>query len=381
MLRHQLKNLTKLHRNKPCLCGSGKKYKFCHGSGINSDGPTDPSDKGANFSTEWKNSNIKLCLHPNKDECEGKIIKAHTIQNNRILTRIAVDGHVIVPMLDTGEEGIVWEGRKTGKRVATTFNGFCGRHDQMLFREIDNKDYDLSQPQNVLLAYRALAREYHTKLVAFRFRQRQFRSDSTLYQNEQLILDCRLTEMGVQDLGKYMKRFESLVLSDTPDSSLQSLVLVFDGEAQLAVSSPLSLDHDFDGEQIITPEMELDQRNPLPTMFFNIFPQEGSTYAVFSWFDVESASFNRIEEQLRKRASQDVLTILNWLIATHCEMKALSPTLWDSFDEEKMQSFFGAQVTDMMRPTNTHFEHADVASGFDLLPDISLREISTVGAA
>jgi len=33
-------------------------------------------------------------LHPNKDECTDKIVKAHAIQNNRILTKIAENGWV-----------------------------------------------------------------------------------------------------------------------------------------------------------------------------------------------------------------------------------------------------------------------------------------------
>ncbi len=34
--------------------------------------------------TNLKNeAHIKQCLHPNKDECDEKIIKAHAIQNNR----------------------------------------------------------------------------------------------------------------------------------------------------------------------------------------------------------------------------------------------------------------------------------------------------------
>ena len=33
-------------------------------------------------------------MHPNKDECTDKIVKAHAIQNNRILTKIAENGWV-----------------------------------------------------------------------------------------------------------------------------------------------------------------------------------------------------------------------------------------------------------------------------------------------
>lgn len=36
-----------------------------------------------------RDARIKQCLHSRKEECSEKIIKAHAIQNNRILNKIS----------------------------------------------------------------------------------------------------------------------------------------------------------------------------------------------------------------------------------------------------------------------------------------------------
>ena len=83
----------KIGRNEPCPCGSGKKYKKCC-----LDKPEEQryAEAVSNSINNIKNeARIKNCLHPNHDECSEKIVKAHAIQNNRILNRIAEQGMVI----------------------------------------------------------------------------------------------------------------------------------------------------------------------------------------------------------------------------------------------------------------------------------------------
>lgn len=82
----------KIGRNNPCPCGSGKKYKKCclNKSEIQFLAKA-AFDAQKNLKREGQ---IKQCLHPNKAECTDKIVNAHAIQNNRILTKIAENGLV-----------------------------------------------------------------------------------------------------------------------------------------------------------------------------------------------------------------------------------------------------------------------------------------------
>ena len=83
----------KIGRNSPCPCGSGIKYKKCC---LNK---TEDQRLGEAISASMLNikneARIKRCLHPKQDECQGKIIKAHAIQNNRILNKLAENGMVV----------------------------------------------------------------------------------------------------------------------------------------------------------------------------------------------------------------------------------------------------------------------------------------------
>ena len=38
---------------------------------------------------------IKKCLYPDKEHCKGKIKRAHTIQNNKILISVSDNGNLI----------------------------------------------------------------------------------------------------------------------------------------------------------------------------------------------------------------------------------------------------------------------------------------------
>lgn len=85
--------MKKIGRNDPCPCGSGKKYKKCC---LNKSVEQRLAEAVARSSNNLKNeAHIKQCLHPNKNECDEKIIKAHAIQNNRILNKISEKGMVV----------------------------------------------------------------------------------------------------------------------------------------------------------------------------------------------------------------------------------------------------------------------------------------------
>ena len=76
----------------PCPCGSGKKYKFCC-YGIEDKKFHSPNELYM-YVVKQKNKKA-FCIH-NDEKCHKEIIKAHSIQNNKILSKLATDGHVYV---------------------------------------------------------------------------------------------------------------------------------------------------------------------------------------------------------------------------------------------------------------------------------------------
>jgi hypothetical protein len=62
--------------------------------------------------------------------------------------------------------GSRWKIAKVGIGKATTFSGFCARHDSETFAPIDTRTYSGSEEETFLHGYRAFCREYHAKASA-----------------------------------------------------------------------------------------------------------------------------------------------------------------------------------------------------------------------
>ena len=109
----------------------------------------------------YRNCKFKECVFPDQSHCSEKVIKAHSIQKNKILNRIAENGMLISSGI--GKTLFTKEFEKIGISSASTFFGFCNYHDTIIFSEIENKDYVGNIEQNFLHAYRACALEYVRK--------------------------------------------------------------------------------------------------------------------------------------------------------------------------------------------------------------------------
>lgn len=153
----------KIGRNNLCPCGSGKKYKKCCMNRIECH--EDFTDRFLNALAEAKKeaNSIKFCLHPQQMECSGHIVKAHAIQNNRVLSALAVDG--LVQMTDGVSNVFFQDVQSRGRKIATTFSGFCEHHDKVTFQEIEDFEFVRSEKQIFLFTYRTFAWHYCKKML------------------------------------------------------------------------------------------------------------------------------------------------------------------------------------------------------------------------
>ena len=79
-------------------------------------------------------SKYEMCLGPD-NECEGSIIRAHSVQNSRVLELIQESGHVIMPRLVSSfDRGAGFRFESVGRNEATTFTGLCQKHDRELLK-------------------------------------------------------------------------------------------------------------------------------------------------------------------------------------------------------------------------------------------------------
>ena len=150
---------------KPCWCQSGKKWKWCHKNPYVYEKPLPLGQVLASIHVEFAKG---YCSYPGAGTatCGERIIRAHTVQRATGLAAIAERGHVISAK-SAFKDMVKNDGqlvpRKVGIHDASTFMGFCDRHDTTMFRAAEASTVALTQTTCFLLAFRALAFELFQK--------------------------------------------------------------------------------------------------------------------------------------------------------------------------------------------------------------------------
>ncbi len=323
-------------RNKPCPCGSGKKYKDCCYERQSS---FSDLESGKTVKDLFKESKAKKCYFSHDRKCSAKVIKAHSIQNNRILREISEKGYVVMYGFDFREFNPLGPGiqmMEKGRKIATTFTGFCSHHDQTIFTEIDNKNYAIgNKKQDFLFAFRGLCFELYkketVKSVFEAAEEKKFIKDKDF-------VDAFLmgTNKAIKDLKYYFELFKKGIKSNDYDI-LETAIITLKGEYLLAVNSLFGLEYDLEGN-MVNDLSDLNKR--LRVVFLNIFPQNGNTFIILSWLKEDVNNFSDFKKQiLSLKKENKKINLLNNIIFNYTENLTLGPKLWNKFDTKEKQLF------------------------------------------
>jgi hypothetical protein len=229
--------------------------------------------------------------------CSNTIVKAHSVQNNRILTRLADNGEVIQLKHDIREEDFKIAPKPVGRRVASVATNFCGMHDTNIFLPIEQRNYTPGDfQQEFLFAYRAYAREYHAKLeqtIMFKSAMEKLDTPS----QKEIIAD------GLQGSEKTLKEMELYrsVLNQARQSS------------------------------------DFTQIHTYPLML-TVFPQGLKTHVLLSCFRKDKKSYACIPKQILSRTKAEQKIIISNIILAHIENLFISPSWWESRSKETQVS-------------------------------------------
>jgi len=323
-------------RNKPCPCGSGKKYKSCC---LERTSTFSDLESGKTVKDLFKKSKPKKCYFSHDKKCSTKVIKAHSIQNNRILREISEKGYVVMYGFDFKEFNPLGPGikmMKKGRKIATTFTGFCSHHDQTIFTEIDNKNYVIgNKKQDFLFAFRGLCFEFYKKETA----KSVFESaeEKKFIKNKNFVNAFLMgTNKAIKDLKYYFELFKKGIESNNYDI-LETVTITLKSEYLLAVNSLFGLEYDLRGNMINDLS---DSNKRLKVVFLNIFPQNGNTFIVLSWLKENINDFSDFKKQiLSLKKENKKINLLNNIIFNYTENLTLGPKLWNKFDAEEKQLF------------------------------------------
>lgn len=318
-------------RNDPCWCGSGKKYKKCHLERADQPRPT-----FSEVAEDQRRTKQARCLHPKApDECEGKIIKAHTIQRSGGLTRIARDGHVYGGKADLGvlkkSDGVI-PFALIGINEASTFTGFCSRHDTELFRPIETEPFTASQEQLLLYGYRPICRELYTKLQLQRGEEKRSTYDRGLPLHQQIqyqFLDSAVvnsTTLAVRDQKEHKREYDRLLLK-RDYQSVNGLVIEFDTTPAVLVSAAYFPDFDFRGAAL----QDFATMKKLDVVSYSVVPSDSGGMAVFSWVGNQPAA-EKFVESLLELSDEETPDALLRFTFEYFENTFIEPSWWESLD-------------------------------------------------
>lgn len=323
----------KVARNAKCPCGSGKKYKRCC---LEKDERQFAEALIYSTQNTRNEARIKQCLHPNQEECKGKIVKAHAIQNNRILNKLAKEGLLVT--LDGTSHYLFQSSDIKGRKIATTFTGFCEYHDKTLFQEIEDKDFMATTKQVFLLTYRTMAWHYHKKQEQVNAvciqTQKMFSKGYDITKSEDFADYFHQLNLGLNDNDTEKTYFDKAVVEENYNF-ISSYIWEIPYEVNFAVSMMTELEYDINGNKI----NDLINDKNIKNIYLNIFPLENKSYCIWSWLNIYDEFYLPFAKQFDDLSINDRENYLNNYLPRWTDSIVVSPRLWE---------FWGKQIQEAL---------------------------------
>ncbi|EPG66462.1 hypothetical protein [Leptospira wolffii] len=292
---------------------------------------------------------VKVCFIDNSD-CT-KIIKSHSIQENRVLNKISINGEVVTVGLEINQKNVGIAPMKVGKSKASTFPGFCKLHDQNVFAPIENMDYSEGNiQQNFLYTLRALAKEHYLKRLTKSYYENEISDLKSKFFKKyklQTAMD-RLSQseyygylseslIGMNDALKYLSQFRIEMLKKFEDKeydSVETVNFTMDSQFPIAVSSLFIPDYNHSGKKI---HDFGDLESPLHPLFLTIFPQGSKTYFLISYFRKHRLIYEGLKKWIDEKDLNFIETLFSNLILVFCENFYISPDIWKKLGVSKQE--------------------------------------------
>jgi hypothetical protein len=326
----------KIGRNDKCWCGSGIKYKKCHFERELQE-PISSWDASGYFRKAFLNG---VCSAPEsyKSKCSSKIIRAHTVPKSSSLKSIARNGHVYG--LNCSLENIQKNKGKIepeliGVNKASTFSGFCGYHDGLLFQPIEQYRFSNTPEQCFLLAYRAFSREFYTKKamadVQANLMRKLDKGKGEFFQidlQEKNFLMSIGIQLALRDNEYHKAHLDKCLESDNYEK-IRAISFKLNAPPPVMVSGATNPTHDFLGGCV--QDLMDDEKAPDCWSATSFYDGE-SGWIVFSWLENSEPSCKAVVETLLAKPKGDWAAYLLQYLFSNFENFFISPEWWEATD-------------------------------------------------
>lgn len=366
--------IMKIGRNEKCWCGSGKKFKHCHYGREKEQ----PFSKGEAIGESKKIGARKCCYVPKelKGECDKKIINAHTISKSGSLKEIAdTTNHVLGLKIDLANL-FKHKGKLVPERMginqASTFTGFCAKHDKELFSCIEDQEFCGSERQLHALMYRSVAKELYAKEGSLLSSELLKSGDRGKHPIDQLFIQkfAADNQLGIDAAQKELSELKGKLdeqLLGKASNNLSHLIMKAKSPVPVVVSSIVSPVSDFEGNLI----QDLgDLSVPAESLVFNSFSSDGKGYVVFSWLKESSKVLGFINTLLAIDRDNIFSALVRFFFGVS-ENTFISPVWWDGLDtsqKDKIQELIMAGVNPFeFEPKELLVDDGIIFTGWDVV--------------
>ena len=293
------------------------------------------SEQLAEFFGTWK-TKLSKCLEPEM-QCDGSPIRAHSVQNARILDLLQASGHVIAPSIRFGVDGPQITFDSIGRNNATTFTGLCSVHDANIFAPIDNAAFDKRNEQQLFLfAYRAVTRELHTCMEGAVRIQLGYKSrvDRGIDPKD---VPSAAGQLATEHLIKafltyqYREKYFDEPLMAKNYGTLTHDVLTFENQSPvIAVSSLFSLGWN-------------EMKDDVTCVALNVFPTDDKhTSVIFSYAQPDRTPARAALDRILTSSGDYQKYELSKTILHHCENFVLNPKWFNAWSNKKVKAIHDA---------------------------------------
>lgn len=315
-----------------CWCGSGRPMRDCHGR-------PEPDENAPWRAAETlrRLQEKGTCFHAQAgtSTCSKTLTKAHTVRRAADLTPIARRGHVyafapsLSGLIETNGKP---KARLVGINRASTFTGFCSKHDNDTFSPLEKAPISGSRQQILLLFYRSLARELHFKRAnaasTEHIRQMPLGIDYAVEVRFREHLDAYLRglQIGLQRLDEIKRKLDEQLVSANYDD-VRAVLFWLDRPSDVVASGVSNIEIDFSDIHL---HDLADLSKPAPMLSISILNEGSRSVVVLAWPSDSDAPARRLVSSLCALPDSEIPSAILRLLFDSIDNLFMRPEWWES---------------------------------------------------
>lgn len=306
---------------------------------------------------DYKNTGrIAECFYHNKETCGNKIVQAHSVQRNKRLTLIEeeVKGQNMLYTFTEWDEDFTTL-KPIGKKVASTFYGFCDYHDTYLFNKIENNAFDNSNEQCFLYSYRSFAHSYHMKKEGLKAYNSDSRFTKTVSEYSRVRFNHNKIGilMAMDELDNEKKKLDKIIEEKTYDG-LDYLTIVLPYKCHIACASIINPEYSYKNKPLNN-----DAFQTFSMVMLTVLPEENATIIILACFEDDEKGKILLNELNDIQFDLQLEKAISSLIINNAENTFFSPSLWNKLGK-KGQKQLCLELKTMAEIVPNSFVHSKI---------------------